>query len=115
MPEEIFAVSWALQMEEYQKCLDAGVPFLALRYNEMNSHRARVTQALLTHCGLSPSAVSKAMQGFEKDSQEGSGIGQDNEVAGFTAENRTHFLAALAIQPNFNNPDMLLNDIYHFR
>ncbi len=112
VPEDIFAVAWALHLEFYVTCLDAGVPFLALRYNDMNTDREGRTRALLAHCGLSVSSAASALKGFEQDSQEGSGIGQDNAMKGFTSENRTRFLATLGRQRSSNNPDLILPDIY---
>jgi hypothetical protein len=110
--EDISAASWDLHMNAYMKNFEAGVPFMALRYNEMIADREGATKALLAHCGLSRS-VARAMQGFEKDSQDGSGIGQDNKIEGFKPENTERFLRALRRQKRFQSPDLLLPDIYH--
>jgi hypothetical protein len=111
--EDISAASWALHLDSYMKNLEAGVPFMALRYNEMNSDRENATSALLQHCGLAQSESSNALLGFEKDSQEGSGIGQDNKIEGYKFENVERFLRALKRQQQFQSPDLLLPDIYH--
>ncbi len=110
--EEISAVCWDLQLDCYMKNLRSGVPFLALRYNEMNADRENMTRLLLEHCGLPTAAAASAMHGFDQDSQEGSGIGGDNRIKGFTPENRQRFLATLAQQKKFNMPDEILPDIY---
>jgi hypothetical protein len=111
--EDISAASWALHFECYVKNLRAGVPFLALRYNEMNSDREGATRVLLNHCGLSTASAASAMQGFEQDSQEGSGIGQDNKMQGFTRENRERFLAAIARQAKYSDTNIILPDVYN--
>jgi hypothetical protein len=111
--EDISAACWSLHMASYMQNLAAGVPFLALRYNEMNAEREATTRSLLTHCGLPADRVEKAMQGFAQDSQHGSGIGQDNEKSGFEPENTERFMKALARQKQFNAPDLRLPDIYN--
>ncbi len=110
--EDISAACWALHFDCYMKNLKAGVPFLALRYNEMNSDREGATRNLLAHCGLPTESAASALHGFEKDSQDGSGIGQDNAMKGFTTENKERFLAALARQKSYKNPQLMLPDIY---
>jgi hypothetical protein len=110
--EDIAAASWALHLDAYMKNLEAGVPFMALRYNEMNTDRENATRALLAHCGLSQSETSNALLGFEKDSQDGSGIGQDNRSEGYKSENIERFLRALKRQKRFQSPNLLLPDIY---
>jgi Sulfotransferase domain len=111
--EDISAASWTLHLDAYVKNLEAGVPFMALRYNEMNSERENATRALLKHCGLPSSETSNALSGFEKDSQDGSGIGKDNKSEGYKPENVERFLRALKRQKRFQSPDRLLPDIYN--
>ncbi len=110
--EDISAKCWQLHMDCYMKNLAAGVPFFALRYNEMNSDRENTTRMLLQHCDLPSAAAASALHGFDQDSQEGSGIGSDNQKKGFTSENRQRFLAALARQKTFAAPDLRLPDTY---
>jgi hypothetical protein len=110
--ELVHAPVWALYMDEYMKNFDAGVPFLALRYNEINADHETATKVLLKHCGLSASAISDALHGFDDDSQKGSGIGKDNKATGFKPENYRRFAKTLAKHPRFNSPDILLPDIY---
>jgi hypothetical protein len=111
--ELVHAPVWALHMEEYMKHFEAGVPFLAMRYNEINADHETATKILLKHCGLSANAVSDALHGFDNDSQKGSGIGKDNKAEGFKPENYQRFAETLAKHPRFNTPDIMLPDIYH--
>jgi hypothetical protein len=48
-PEEILAASWALSIARYRRLLGDGIPFLALRYNELDADRERVALRLLEH------------------------------------------------------------------
>jgi Sulfotransferase family len=110
--ELVHAPVWALHMEEYTKHFEAGVPFLAMRYNEIVADHEAATKTLLKHCGLAANSVHDALHGFDEDSQKGSGIGQDNKAEGFKPENYQRFAETLAKHPRFNRPDMILPDIY---
>jgi Sulfotransferase domain len=110
--EQIFGPGWALYMQEYIDRLNAGVPFLALRYNEMKLDHLGTTQKLFEHCGIAECHISNAMKAFDQDSQQGSGIGQDNKAEGFKPENYQRFAETLAKHPRLNRPDMILPDIY---
>ncbi len=111
-PSVIYAAAWALHMETYLDLLTTGVPFLALRYNEMNKDREAATKLLLTHCNLPEIYVSSAMKSFDYDAQEGSGIGLDNRTAGFSSESIERFHAAMARRKAFKDPDVRLPDMY---
>jgi hypothetical protein len=110
--EQIFAPGWAHYLQEYVDHLEAGVPFLALRYNEIISDKSGSTLRLLKHCGLPTDRLSEILKTFDADSQEGSGIGQDNKFEGFSPENYQRFVETLAKHPRFNSPDIILADIY---
>jgi Sulfotransferase domain len=112
-PEQLFAAAWALQLEEYLKNLKAGVPFFALRYDEIIAEKVKSTLALLKHCDLPTTSLPEILQSFEQDSQEGSGIGKDNTIDGFKSENYTRFTDTLARHPRFNSPEIVLPDCYH--
>jgi hypothetical protein len=111
-PEQVFAPAWALHIEEYLKHFENGLPFLALRYNELNRDREPVTAQLLAHCKLPASALSDAMRAFDSDSQEGSEVARDREVESFSDENYARFRETLRKHPRFKDPDLLLPDIY---
>jgi len=111
-PEQFIAPAWAFYLEYYMAWLAKGIPFLAMRYNEINADNESSTRILLKHCGLSNSAVADAMLGFDQDSQKDSGIGQDNKFEGFKPENYARFMETLAKHPRFNSPDIILPDMY---
>lgn len=111
-PEQLIGPAWAFYLEYYMAWLAKGIPFLAMRYNEINADHETATTILLKHCGLSNSAVADAMHGFDEDSQKDSGIGQDNKFEGFKPENYARLMETLAKHPRFNSPDIILPDIY---
>ena len=76
----LLAAIWAESIAEYQHSLALGVPFLALRYNELNTDRLAATRALLGHCGLSTDHAEAALAAFDRDSQEGTAIGRGGNV-----------------------------------
>ena len=110
--EQIFAPGWALYLQEYLDHLEAGVPFLAIRYNEMKVDHLGTTKKLFNHCGIAENYIANAMKAFDHDSQQGSGIGQDENAQAFKPENYARFLQTLAKHPRFNLPDIILPDIY---
>jgi hypothetical protein len=111
-PEELLAPAWAFYMEEYLRQRAAGVPFLAIRYDELDANREAVAARLLRHCGLPAGALTQALQGFERDSQEGTVIARDRSVADFTQDMAVRFLETLARHPSIKSPDFRVPDMY---
>ena len=66
-PEELLAPAWAFYMEEYLRQRAAGVPFLAIRYDELDADREATPPRLLRHCGLPAEAVPAVMRAFGRD------------------------------------------------
>ncbi|WP_421725391.1 hypothetical protein [Bauldia sp.] len=111
--DALLAPVFGLYMETYLRHVRAGVPFLAIRYNELNADRDAVTARLLRHCGLPETALPAALSGFESDSQAGTAIGRDRQGAAFGAAERDRFLSVLAHHPQAGWVDALLPDIDH--
>jgi hypothetical protein len=112
VPEQLIGASWCLHLETYMQLFNSGVPFLALRYNEIVSQRDHSTTLLLQHCALSSTALDHALAVFAQDSQQGSGIGKDNLNTGFTAESETRLLQTLSLHAQFKSAEFILPDIY---
>lgn len=111
--EQLLAPIWALDLDEYLRQFDQGVPFLAVRYNELTADRTGVVARLLRHCGLPNGALAQAMRAFERDSQEGTAIARSNRAASYTEANAARFLATLARHPRIRSPDYRLPDIHN--
>jgi hypothetical protein len=111
--ERTLAPAWAMHLEAYLRLLAAGVPFLAVRYNELDADREGVAGRLLRHAGLPEAASGAAVRAFARDSQAGTGIAREKRSAEpFSEAAAAAFLAALARQARVNAPDMRLPDAY---
>lgn len=69
-PVEWSALTWLSLMEQYVTLCDAGLPFLAIRYEDIQAHPMQVLAAVFEYCGLSAN-VERAYAVFANDSQEG--------------------------------------------
>lgn len=110
--ERMLAAPWVLQLERYSALLEQGLPFLALRYNELMADRHAELERVLTHCGLPVTSISEALKAFDQDSQEGTVLARKGPKLKFDATGRKAFLATLARVPAFADPDLILPDIY---
>lgn len=107
------APHWAMHLEEYLRLRAAGVPFLAVRYNELQTEREAVADRLVRHCGLPDGSHVAALAAFDRDSQAGTEIARDRrDAAPFTEAHAAEFVAALAREDRIRSPDILLPDIY---
>ena len=75
-PENGEDCSWYHGIWQYLRLLEGGVPFLAIRYNELDADREGVAARLLRHAGLPASAGAAAVGAFASDSQAGTRIGR---------------------------------------
>lgn len=113
VPTELaLAPAWACNMVEYDRHLRGGVPFLALRYNEINAERELSLQRLFEHCRLPLEYVAKAMAAFDHDSQAGTKIARDVKVDRLSEAQIARLRQLLAQHPVHSNGDLRLADIY---
>lgn len=103
---------WARNMEEYTRYLWAGVPFLAMRYNELNSDRVASLTRLFVHCGLPAEHAVAGLAAFDRDSQAGDVVSHDVVAEAMTEDQVARLREVLARRPDFNDPDLRLEDIY---
>ena len=108
----ILAPGWTIHMEEYVRLRALGMPFIALRYNELVADREREVGRIFDHCGLSRDGIAAALKAFDHDSQEGTAIARTENPRRFTPEERASYLAALAKVPAFADPNTMLRDMY---
>ena len=110
--DRVFPAGWVLHLKTYLKHLAAGIPFLALRYNELSSAPETTTRRLFAHCGLAEYGVARALEAFEKDSQEGTSIARREGRRRLGVESADNIRATLAKDPQFADPNLILPDIY---
>jgi hypothetical protein len=111
--DELFAPAFALHLDEYLRLFADGVPFAALRYEELNRDRRAAAARLFAHCGLPIDQVPVALDAFERDSQEGTAVARNRDPGKFDSTSLARFLDSLARHPRINRPDIRLPDIYN--
>ncbi|MFN5995592.1 MAG: hypothetical protein ACK47C_09765 [Paracoccaceae bacterium] len=104
--------AWSCNMAEYTRHLAAGVPFLALRYNEFNRDREASIARMLRHCGLPEGHAATALQAFEKDSQSGTHLAREVTTERLSPERLDRLAALMSRLPDFADPNLILPDIY---
>jgi len=113
VPMELaLAPAWALNMAEYTRHLRGGVPFLALRYNDVNLDRQASAARMLQHCGLPVEAAANTLAVFEADSQAGTKLARAVNTERLSAPRLERLRQILARDPNFGHPDLRLPDIH---
>jgi hypothetical protein len=110
--ENLIVAGWVRNMEEYERLLSAGVPFLALRYNELNADRAASLAHLFAHCGLPEADALAGLAAFDKDSQAGDVVSSDVEAEAMTPDQVARLRQVLARGNPSNEADLKLRDIY---
>lgn len=112
--EDGLVIGWSRNMEEYARFLQAGVPFLALRYNELNRDRVASLTHLFSHCGLPAEDAVAGLTAFDRDSQAGDIVSHDVVAEAMTEAQVSRLREVLARRPNYNDPELRLADIYSF-
>jgi hypothetical protein len=74
----ISAVLWLRTMERYMQLQEQGMPGLAIRYEDLKSTPQETIHKIIDYCGLSPEDIEAIYRVFEKDSQAGSVLSQEN-------------------------------------
>lgn len=104
--------AWSCNMAEYTRHLTAGVPFLALRYNEFNRDREASIAQMLRHCGLPEGHAATALQAFEKDSQSGTHLAREVTTERLSPARLDRLAELMSRLPDFADPNLILPDIY---
>jgi hypothetical protein len=104
--------AWSCNMAEYTRHLDAGVPFLALRYNDFNRDREASIAHMLRHCGLPAGCAATALQAFETDSQSGTHLSREVTTERLSPDRLDRLANLMTRLPAFARPDGILPDIH---
>lgn len=107
--------AWSCNMAEYTRHLQAGVPFLALRYNEFTRDREAQLARMLRHCGLPEDYARKTLQAFDQDSQSGTHLAREVMTERLTADRLARLAKVMSRIDDFGAPDLKLPDIYSQR
>jgi hypothetical protein len=107
--EDPLVIGWARNMEEYGRQLKSGVPFMALRYNELNRDRPATLAELFTHCGLSADDAVAGLAAFEKDSQAGDIVSHDVVAEPMSEAQVDRLRGVPARRPSYSDPELRLS------
>ena len=77
---------WLAVMEAYLAQHKRGIPVLAVRYADLNLHRARVVAEVFRYCGLPDAGVEQALGVFARDAQAGTWLSAGELGAGKRAQ-----------------------------
>ena len=110
--EDALAPGWAYNMEEYTRHLRSGVPFLALRYDDLDNAREASLERLFAHSRLPVEAVGPALAAFERDSQANTMLSRDKKVEALSADQLAKLAGILARYPGYGDAALRLPDIY---
>jgi hypothetical protein len=110
--EDALAPGWAFNMEDYLRQLRAGVPYLALRYDDLTADPQGSLERLFRHCRLPLEAVGAALATFEQDSQAGTWNARDVRADSLSEAQVAKLRELLARDPSGLSHDLRLPDIY---
>jgi hypothetical protein len=74
----ISAWLWLRTIERYMQLQEEGMPGLATRYEDLKSRPQETIHKIIEYCGLSTENMEPVYQAFERDSQAGSALSQEN-------------------------------------
>lgn len=102
-------ISW---FNRYIELYNAGVPFMAVRYEDFSTHKEAVARSILEYCDLAQEDMSSIMQIFGQDSQAGTNFArkqadQSNKDE-LTESQREKLLAMLQKHDTIHTPDYIL-------
>jgi hypothetical protein len=109
---EEFTLWWLSMMNRYLEHVAAGIPFTALRYQDLIKSPEMVLEILFKHVGLESSSVALALKAFERDSQEGTRFSgkanREDPALELTDEHLKRVAKMLEHHPQLNNADVML-------
>jgi hypothetical protein len=110
--EDTLVLGWARNMKEYGRLVGEGVPFLPLRYNEVNKDRLASVRQLFRHCGLPEAAAESGLAAFDKDSQAGEMVSHDVMANALTEDQVERLRGVLSRHPRFGDPHLRLDQLF---
>lgn len=100
---------WLISLDAHLSLDRNGMPFLAVRYEDLNVQRERVLGAILDYCQLSQEHIADMLRAFDHDAQAGTIIARENPHEGnryaMTDAERERLLSTLQRHPVINTPD----------
>lgn len=108
---DFYILWWLSCLDSYLKLYRQGIPFFALRYEELKSQPEATLSALFDYCALPQAAVGQGLAAFAKDSQANSALAQEKQrhLAPSEVEELTERVATfLRRHAEINSPDFIV-------
>lgn len=109
---ENFALGWLSMMNRYLEHWQAGIPFAALRYEDLIQNPEAMLRKIFDYCGLAKADTPQALQAFSKDSQEGTRFSgkanRQDKTLELNEEHLEQVRAVLRYHVTLNEPDVSL-------
>jgi hypothetical protein len=99
---------WLDILEQHTNLRNAGMPSLAIRYEDMKAAPQEVLLKIFAYCGLPASNMDSVYQVLERDAQAGSGLSQEalrHKASGLTESQRADLTRELESHPVIQSPD----------
>jgi hypothetical protein len=107
----ISACLWLRTIERYMELQNEGMPGLPIRYEDLKSKPYETVHKVIEYCGLSTKNMEAVYQAFEKDSQAGSALSQENVGQNdfeLTEAHRSDLAQALQAHPFIKSADFVI-------
>jgi len=88
---ELLAPTWMLHLEAYKDCLEAGIPFHAVRYESYKLDMMAATKDILAHCDVQISDDRGLLSVFERHSQSGTFLDVPRSDDHFSSSRAAYF------------------------
>lgn len=75
---DLYTTMWLSTMQRYLSLYEQGIASCAIRYEDLVADPQQIVTSIFEHCDLPISEVSNVCKVFEKDSQSGSNLSQEN-------------------------------------
>jgi hypothetical protein len=107
----LFTKLWLNTLERYMNLQDAGMPGLAIRYEDIKAAPHETLKKIFEYCGLPITSMDAVYQVLEKDSQAGSGMSQESlrhKKSGLNDTQWADLLRELQAHPVIQSPDFVV-------
>ena len=107
----ISAILWLRAMERFMQLQAEGMPGMAVRYEDLKSTPQETIHKIIEYCGLSPEGIESVYRVFDKDSQAGSILSQENVGQNkfeLSEAHRSDLAQALQAHPFIKSADFVI-------
>jgi hypothetical protein len=111
IPQQI-ALWWLATIEWYLAKYQQGLPVLAVRYDDLNTHREQAVTRIFEYCGVPATHVHETLHVFERDAQADTILARENPHAGntfqLTSDERDSVIRIIQRHPVIQDPDFVV-------